>query len=552
MPSSSPDLDWEESPPHLAFLRSFLEPRSARDPSVDVDWQQALGEEPNQAIRRLLRAGALEHDDLGPYLTRRFTAAQLRDALRARGLPVGGRKEELIARLLEADAEGLRETVADEVLLRCSDRGRQVIERLQEQEAQAVAMQEVALPEDEGASRAGSEPVSGHEEAESLEKPLQPDLNAKAKAAWAWIQALAIRLWLWLRQAVGALARKVRELELGARARAAWRWAGVSASHAWEYLQRTARSAAKRRGAALAQKGSERRLSGPSAPTSPETVGARLQEAGVEGCQPGAPPARDAVQADVTRAGTEREIVPVVAERRPSSVALEDRHDQPSATDWVARGERDLAVGEYRQAADDFCRAIDVDPQQTAAYSGRGSALAHLGEWEGAVADYERAIALEPQSAGMHHDLGVAYERKGDYQRALDSYRRAISLDPRLAGAYCGCGTAYRWLDDAPRALESYAKAIELDPRLAGAYSGTGDIYYVLGDYARAIAEYDRAIRLDLRYTEAYHNRGLAYEHLGDYRRAAADFRMVRDLAKDPDLREWVEERLQEVLAKLW
>jgi len=590
MSRSVPDLDWEKSPEHLAFLRTFLEPRPARDPSSAVDWQQGLGEEPEQAVRRLLMAGALVHDYPGPHLARRFTVPQLRDALRERGLLVGGRKEELIARLLEADADGMRETVADVVLLRCSDHGRQVLQRYHEQEAEAAARQEIAPREEEGVSTVGQEPLPGQVVAEHEGRPRHPDLNAgakaaresakalaitvwlwlrrtaealvrrvrelelraRARAAWAWATALVIRVWSWLRRAGEALSRRLHELELGARARAAWQWVKSSASRAWQWLQRTVLSLAGRTGTAEAQTVSERRLRVPLAPTGSEASRVGLQGPTIEVGQAGAPLAPEGVQLDAARRDMEWRLAPEAAGRGPDGVALADTQGQQNARDWIVRGDRGLANGEYQQAVDDFGRAIDVDPRLASAYGGRGFAFTRLGDWQRAIADYDRAIELEPQYAGTYHDRGVAYERMGDYQRALDNYGQAVELDPQLAGAHCGRGTAYRWLNDPQRALESYGRAIELEPRLANAHSGCGDVYYVLGDYARAIAEYDRAIKIDGKYADAYHNRGLAHERLGDYRRAAADYRMVRELTRDPDLRKWVEERLQEVLGKLW
>ncbi len=552
MSRSVPDLDWEKSPAHLDFLRTFLEPRLASDPSSTVDWQPLLGEEPEQAIRRLVMAGALAHDDPGPHLARRFTVPQLRDALRERNLPVSGRKEKLIARLLEADADGMRETVADVVLLRCSDYGRQVLERYHEPEAEAATGQETAPGGEEGVSMAGQEPLPGQVGAEHQARSRHPDLNAGAKAAWAWAKALAIRVWLWLRTAGGALARRLHELELGARARVAWQWAKSSASRAWLWLQRTARSLAGRTGTAEAQTVSERRLCVPSAPTGSEASRVGLQGPTIEVGQAGAPLAPEGVQRDAARKDIEWGLAPEAAGRGPDGVALADTQGQQNAREWIVRGDRGLANGEYQQAVDDFGRAIDVDPRLASAYSGRGFAFTRLGDWQRAIADYDRAIELEPQYAGTYHDRGVTYERMGDYRRALDSFGQAVELDPQLAGAHCGRGTAYRWLNDPQRALESYGRAIELEPRLANAHSGCGDVYYVLEDYARAIAEYDRAIKIDGKYADAYHNRGLAHERLGDYRRAAADYRVVRELTRDPDLRKWVEERLQEVLGKLW
>ena len=55
-------------------------------------------------------------------------------------------------------------------------------------------------------------------------------------------------------------------------------------------------------------------------------------------------------------------------------------------------------LGEYQNAADDYTKAIQLDPDNARAYTNRGYSYRILGEHQTAIDDATKAIQLDPNS----------------------------------------------------------------------------------------------------------------------------------------------------------
>jgi len=120
--------DWRNSPAHTWLLTSFLRPHPADRVLPKIDWVHALDEEPAAAIERFIEAGLLVRAPLLEHLTQKFTVPELKNMLRTRDLPLTGRKDELIARLVLADPDGMTQALGDFTVWVYSDAGRQIAE----------------------------------------------------------------------------------------------------------------------------------------------------------------------------------------------------------------------------------------------------------------------------------------------------------------------------------------------------------------------------------------------------------------------------------------
>jgi formylglycine-generating enzyme required for sulfatase activity len=88
-----------------------------------------LGEEPKIAIRRFLDLGALVPASLSCHIYCKFKVRELKDMLNDYGLAISGRnKQELILRLIQTHPEEMKQAVKNLVVLKCSEKGEQIIE----------------------------------------------------------------------------------------------------------------------------------------------------------------------------------------------------------------------------------------------------------------------------------------------------------------------------------------------------------------------------------------------------------------------------------------
>jgi tetratricopeptide (TPR) repeat protein len=129
--SQEPSPSWSKSPAHLFLVSNFLEPKRIEELTRLIDWELVLGEELASVIEELLLVGLLEVADRDEPLASRlgmFRVEELKEMLRDRGLPLSGRKDELIARLIDADSVGMEDAVRELSTLRCTEQGRAAVE----------------------------------------------------------------------------------------------------------------------------------------------------------------------------------------------------------------------------------------------------------------------------------------------------------------------------------------------------------------------------------------------------------------------------------------
>lgn len=95
----------------------------------------------------------------------------------------------------------------------------------------------------------------------------------------------------------------------------------------------------------------------------------------------------------------------------------------------LSRGAAQMALGNYREAKEDFSRVLAEDNNHERAYYFRGIALFALGEYQEAVADLTLSLTRNNNRGIAHLARGMAYAELGDEKYAeLDlSSARAFS-----------------------------------------------------------------------------------------------------------------------------
>jgi tetratricopeptide (TPR) repeat protein len=96
----------------------------------------------------------------------------------------------------------------------------------------------------------------------------------------------------------------------------------------------------------------------------------------------------------------------------------------------VGRANAWLALGRAAQAAAEWTRALQHDPEDPRAYLGRARAFLRLRKWDQALADLEQAAGWAGDNAGLYLQIALAYarclpERPGRLPRVLSLARRA-------------------------------------------------------------------------------------------------------------------------------
>jgi TonB family protein len=164
----------------------------------------------------------------------------------------------------------------------------------------------------------------------------------------------------------------------------------------------------------------------------------------------------------------------------------------------LSSGVQAYRSGNYQAAADQFSRALQLDPDLTVAELYLGTA-------------YSMLAALQTSTS---QEMG---------QKAIDAFQRALQKDPGMADAVSGLASVYQSSGDLPKAREAYLRLTKMAPQNPAAYYSVGSIDWLMtrdrtnplpaADRMRVINEglenVDLALALDPQYQEA-----MAYKNL--------------------------------------
>jgi superkiller protein 3 len=136
-----------------------------------------------------------------------------------------------------------------------------------------------------------------------------------------------------------------------------------------------------------------------------------------------------------------------------------------SAGQMITIGRALGLIEEWGLARAAFQNAVDLDPQNPAAWAWLGEAKQHDGE--DARADLDRALTLNPKSPIVHGLRALYWDRQQNYQQVLAEYLLAAGHDPQNPVWQASLGDAYSKTGDLVAALAAYQRATELEPNEA-------------------------------------------------------------------------------------
>jgi tetratricopeptide (TPR) repeat protein len=170
--------------------------------------------------------------------------------------------------------------------------------------------------------------------------------------------------------------------------------------------------------------------------------------------------------------------------------------------DFVAQGRMTEAAGEFR-------RALELDPQYAAAQLNLAFAYDRLGRVEEAIAAYRRGLELDPNSAYAHNNLGVLYDKQGQYDLAIEMFEKALRIEPTNPAAQKNLANARQnrgVIQEREAQTAAGLKQIEARPKDPKAAYEMARIYAVQGRASQAIEWLTKALDLgfdDLEFMKA-------------------------------------------------
>ncbi|XP_030762367.1 small glutamine-rich tetratricopeptide repeat-containing protein alpha-like [Sitophilus oryzae] len=94
------------------------------------------------------------------------------------------------------------------------------------------------------------------------------------------------------------------------------------------------------------------------------------------------------------------------------------------------KGNDFMKNSDYDQAAVEYTKAIELNPNNAVYYCNRAAAYTRLLKDNDAIVDCNQAIKLDPTYGKAYGRLGIAYSNLNKYDLALKAYQTALKYDP--------------------------------------------------------------------------------------------------------------------------
>ena len=138
-------------------------------------------------------------------------------------------------------------------------------------------------------------------------------------------------------------------------------------------------------------------------------------------------------------------------------------------------------------------KALGLFDRDAEVWRNLGIAHAQQGDLSRAAQDFARALEIDPNDPSINDNAGAFYFTKAvkeksaeDLRKSKDYFEKAAAADPALASAYNGLGGVLKIMGRADDAVRNWEKAHELDPKFAFPVYNLILAYLEKGEKARA------------------------------------------------------------------
>ena len=139
-------------------------------------------------------------------------------------------------------------------------------------------------------------------------------------------------------------------------------------------------------------------------------------------------------------------------------------------------------------------KAIQLQPEQSEAHASLAFVLAlYDWDWGGAEREYRRAIELNPNNSAAKAFYSMVLSLQGKHSEATVEGERARELDPVSAAVGLHIGRIYFFARQYERAEQSFLRSIEVNPNFWPLHLFLGQLYEAQGRYPEALSELRKA-----------------------------------------------------------
>ncbi len=180
--------------------------------------------------------------------------------------------------------------------------------------------------------------------------------------------------------------------------------------------------------------------------------------------------------------------------------------------------------GDFKGAIDVFTKGLEIY-QISSFFNNRGAAYLEIKNYKEAENDYRKALEIDPNDPDIYFNLANIKDLLGDLNGAIEFYDQLIEIDGNYKNAYYNKATNKFILGEYINAIKAYTKALQASPNDELIYYNRASAKYKIRDYKGSISDYTKAISINSKEYLSFSNRGSAKYEIGDYKGAIDDYR---------------------------
>ncbi len=132
------------------------------------------------------------------------------------------------------------------------------------------------------------------------------------------------------------------------------------------------------------------------------------------------------------------------------------------ARDYIRLGHTYYRNKNFREALNEYAKAVKAEPENAEARYWRGRTLLNTGQFDPAAEDFKTAVKLKPDYAEAYDNLGWLSARRGDFAEGIAYLTKSLELRPENAWAHYNRGHMFLKKGDVKNALKDFEGACKL------------------------------------------------------------------------------------------
>ena len=171
-----------------------------------------------------------------------------------------------------------------------------------------------------------------------------------------------------------------------------------------------------------------------------------------------------------------------------------------TADDYYKLGLAYLFRNAPQAAAEQFRKALELNPNHVDSLIGLAATTAQMGDPEAALEHAKKALKIEPSNAKVYNTVGALNLANAQSLKHLDeaeaNFRKALSLDPNLVSSRMNLARLHISMRKPESAIKEYEAVIKFQPENLSAHAELARAYLYAGSLDKATEEAEKTVEL--------------------------------------------------------